>query len=233
MKKNLYIIGDVHGCLETLKALIDTFPEKENAQIIFTGDLIGKGKYSAQVLSFIIQHGYQSVKGNHEMMMQESYCLSQNINSKKLTCKKHFWYENGGDTILKSYDFPSAGDLMEHLLWITKLPHYIENPLEDSAGKKLFVTHGFGLPYYERRDKKSIELMTNRISRKVFTDDEKNYRQYPIFNVFGHDPHADAIITDHYAVIDTGCVYHKEAIPTLLTALEWPSKRLYQQNYID
>lgn len=109
----------------------------------------------------------------------------------------------------------------------------IENPLEDSAGKKLFVTHGFGLPYYERRDKKSIELMTNRISRKVFTDDEKNYRQYPIFNVFGHDPHADAIITDHYAVIDTGCVYHKEAIPTLLTALEWPSKRLYQQNYID
>lgn len=233
MKKNLYIIGDVHGCFETLQALIEQFPNQENAQIIFTGDLIGKGKHSAQVLEFIIQRGYQSVKGNHEMMMHESYSSFQSMSAKKLSRKKHFWYENGGDTILASYDLPFSGDIMEHLSWIEQLPHYIENQYEDSEGKRLFVTHGFGLPYYERRNEKSIELMTNRISQKVFTDYEKNYTQYPVFNVFGHDPHSEAIITDHYAVIDTGCVYHKESIPAILTALEWPSKKLYQQNYID
>ncbi len=233
MKIHSYIIGDVHGCLHTLQALIAQFPKQEDAHIILTGDLIGKGKYSAQVLDYIIKRGYQSVKGNHEMMMHNSYSLTHMTNTKKLSRLKHFWYENGGDTILESYDLPHAGDMMEHLLWIEKLPHYIEDTCADDEGRTLFVTHGFGLPYYQRRNEKSVELMTNRISKEVFSDYEKKYTQYPVFNVFGHDPHDEAIITNHYAVIDTGCVYHKASIPTKLTALEWPTKKLYQQAYID
>jgi len=232
MKEKTYIIGDVHGCLETLLALIDQFPKKENSNIIFTGDLIGKGKHSAQVLELLIHRGYRSVKGNHEMMMHESYSVSQHMNTKKFSRKKQLWYDNGGDTILESYDLPYAGDLMEHLLWIEKLPHYIESESKDSEGKTLFVTHGYGLPYYKRKNEKSIELMTNRISRIVFTDYEKGYTEYPVFNVFGHDPHSDVIITNNYAVIDTGCVYHKEEIPTYLSALEWPSKKLFLQPYL-
>lgn len=36
-----YIIGDVHGCYDTLIALIKKLPEK--AEIIFLGDLIDRG----------------------------------------------------------------------------------------------------------------------------------------------------------------------------------------------
>ena len=37
-----YIIGDVHGCYDTLMALIAKLPE--DAEIVFVGDLIDRGK---------------------------------------------------------------------------------------------------------------------------------------------------------------------------------------------
>jgi hypothetical protein len=39
MNKQIYLIGDVHGCYDTLIALIAQLPE--NAKIIFCGDLKG------------------------------------------------------------------------------------------------------------------------------------------------------------------------------------------------
>ena len=45
-----YVIGDVHGCINTLKELIDKLPV--NANLIFVGDLCDKGKYSKDVLNY-------------------------------------------------------------------------------------------------------------------------------------------------------------------------------------
>ena len=65
--KNIYIIGDVHGCYKTLLALIKQLPK--NAHICFVGDLINKGKNSSDVLDFVIENNYDCVLGNHELFM--------------------------------------------------------------------------------------------------------------------------------------------------------------------
>lgn len=64
--KQIYIIGDVHGCYKTLLALIDQFPNKQNSKIVFVGDLIDKGTNSCEVVEFIINNKYDCVMGNHE-----------------------------------------------------------------------------------------------------------------------------------------------------------------------
>lgn len=231
MTKNSYIIGDVHGYVHTLQALIAQFPKKEHSHIIFTGDLVGKGTYSAQVIEWIRQRGYKVVRGNHEQKMYDA-CFYRHQNLKTFSKNKYQWFESeGGDKILESYEYYGSGDLMEHLLWIQNLPNYIEIDVRDDNNKTLFVTHGYGLPYYQRREEKSIELMTNRISRVVCKDYETNFLDYPIYNVFGHDPQKEEIVTEHFAAIDTGCVYCSPETTTYLTALEWPSKRIFKQAY--
>ena len=56
---------------------------------------------------------------------------------------------------------------------------------------------------------------------------------YPVFNVFGHDVVDNVVITDSYAAIDTGCVYGRlpKSEVMYLSALEWPSKRIYSVPY--
>ncbi|WXG20228.1 metallophosphoesterase [Campylobacter concisus] len=43
MSEQIYIIGDVHGCFNTLLELIKQFPNKEKSQICFVGDVIDRG----------------------------------------------------------------------------------------------------------------------------------------------------------------------------------------------
>ena len=71
--KPLYIIGDVHGCLDTLCALIEKLPQKWDSQIIFTGDLIDRGSKSCEVVDLVKEHNYACVLGNHEELMLEYY----------------------------------------------------------------------------------------------------------------------------------------------------------------
>lgn len=64
------VIGDVHGCLEELQELIEIFKPSQNDTVIFAGDLIHKGPFSAEVLSYvsILRHfcTVKVVAGNHE-----------------------------------------------------------------------------------------------------------------------------------------------------------------------
>ena len=70
-EKQIYIIGDVHGCYKTLLALIEQFPNKQNSKIVFVGDLVDKGKNSCEVIEFIINNKYDCVMGNHEELFLE------------------------------------------------------------------------------------------------------------------------------------------------------------------
>ena len=65
------IIGDIHGCLEELEALLHKTNATQADRIIFVGDLVDRGPYSAGVVKKVlsmIDDGYNIVlvKGNHE-----------------------------------------------------------------------------------------------------------------------------------------------------------------------
>lgn len=221
----LYIIGDVHGCAKSLHALIEQLPQKDKSHLVFVGDLIDRGYDSACVVEYVKNGGYDCIKGNHEAVMVEAY----------ETNDMRDWLSsgNGGEHTMSSYTNSPNIDLQEHLTWMKNLPDYLEYNIPDENGKTLFVTHGFGLPFYE--SKNSMYLRNNRISKSILYGVqkplypyEKDYLHYPIFNVFGHDHFNEPWITKNFCGIDTGCVYGGK-----LCALEWPSKRLFLQNNID
>ncbi|AFL68552.1 Calcineurin-like phosphoesterase [Sulfurospirillum barnesii SES-3] len=222
--KQVYIIGDVHGCYTTLMQLIEQLPNKEKSHLIFVGDLIDRGKDSARVVEYVKNGGYDCIKGNHEAVMVEAY-------ETKNMCD---WlsYGNGGDQTKLSYINLSNVDLQEHLTWMKSLPDYLEYNIKDENNKTLFVTHGFGLPFYQ--SKNPMYLRNNRISKSILYGVqkplypyEKNYLHYPIFNVFGHEHFNEPWITNHFCGIVTGCVYGGA-----LSALEYPSKRVFTQKYV-
>jgi bis(5'-nucleosyl)-tetraphosphatase (symmetrical) len=66
-----YVIGDVHGCFRTLTKLLKKLNySAEKDEIIFIGDLVNRGRYSAEVLEFCISHkGINTVLGNHDIFL--------------------------------------------------------------------------------------------------------------------------------------------------------------------
>jgi bis(5'-nucleosyl)-tetraphosphatase (symmetrical) len=93
----ILIIGDVHGCLEELKMIIDEANQEllpmENMKVILVGDLVGKGDFSAEVIAYVRKQGYYSVMGNHDYAATKHF----NNNSKKkiqLELEKYKWIKN-------------------------------------------------------------------------------------------------------------------------------------------
>ena len=75
----LIIIGDVHGCLEELKLLLlHCSYRKETDKVVFVGDLVNKGPYSAEVVKFVRKIGARCVRGNHD-----DAALSKALKAKK------------------------------------------------------------------------------------------------------------------------------------------------------
>jgi hypothetical protein len=61
------VIGDVHGCLDELLALLDVVQYHQGAdRLVFVGDLVDRGPDSIGVVRFVRQLGVECVLGNHE-----------------------------------------------------------------------------------------------------------------------------------------------------------------------
>lgn len=64
-----YIIGDVHGCYDSLLALLELIRfDEQRDKLIFVGDLVGKGPKSKQVVEFVVNNDFAHyVLGNHDL----------------------------------------------------------------------------------------------------------------------------------------------------------------------
>lgn len=64
---NIYVIGDVHGCRETLDRLLDRLDPDPSTLLVFVGDLIRKGPDSHGVVERVREmDNAMSVRGNNE-----------------------------------------------------------------------------------------------------------------------------------------------------------------------
>ena len=223
--KNIYIIGDVHGCYKTLKALVTQLPK--NAHICFVGDLINKGKNSADVLDFIIENNYDCVLGNHELFMIEDLPL---ILENKENIKTSSWIlEYGGKETLDSYK--SESKLKEHLAYLKSLPLYLEYKNILIENRYLVVSHSQVEKKWKFRDYPTNSKEYKKFKNIILNGRYKNFDNSDIFNVFGHTPLSEPDINEFRANIDLGCVYGK--IGYGLCALEFPSLKTFIQKNIE
>ncbi|MBL4575241.1 MAG: metallophosphoesterase [Opitutaceae bacterium] len=70
MTKGRFIaIGDVHGCVDELAALIEKLEIKPEDQIIYLGDLVNRGPDSHGVISIARKTATVAIMGNHEQRL--------------------------------------------------------------------------------------------------------------------------------------------------------------------
>jgi len=125
--QKIFIIGDIHGCLDMLKKLMDKInwsPDKD--RMIFLGDYIDRGKDPKGVVDYILDLTKQSslvecLKGNHEAMLLDF-----------ITGRDRFMFIiNGGWKTLESYgmyetDEDDSAIPPEHRAFYESLKLYIK-----------------------------------------------------------------------------------------------------------
>lgn len=91
------VIGDVHGCYNTLKELVDKIKNKyHNIKIFCVGDLVDRGNNSFEVIEFVVEEKIQCVIGNHDFMFYSNMRDPFSLMAKS-------WNYNGAETTLASY----------------------------------------------------------------------------------------------------------------------------------
>ena len=218
MKKRLFAIGDIHGCFESLKNLIENkIKLKKSDKLVLLGDYIDRGPQSKEVVDFIIElqsKGYDIVTlmGNHEAMLIDAMENEKNFSK---------WIHNGGGRTLISFDVESLKDLdQQYILFFKGLILFY------TFDNFLFVHAGFN------------DLIDNPFSDKFTMLWSRNtFYKHPLLIdkiiVHGHTPitinHCQELVTTQKQRIniDTGCVYSDIEGLGFLTALELFSYKLF------
>lgn len=222
----MLIFTDIHGCFLTFKALLAKIPEDVKANgIVVCGDLIDRGPRSKEVVQYMIDNNIPVVRGNHEEFM---------INGDE------YWMQNGGLETLRSYGpFTMSGlkneedrELFEaHKKWMSELPYFIEFPeLKKDDGRYLVISHSSISRVWKHRDEPERTL---EFQKHVTWNRQGTINDVPeIYNVFGHTVQSEPKIKVPFANIDTGACFNEVGYGKL-TALEFPSMRIFQQENVD
>jgi len=193
--KKLFAIGDIHGCYDRLKALVEKIPiDFSRDTLLFIGDYIDRGPHSAEVVDYLIQLKKRVkevifLKGNHEDMLD-----------KFLSGDDRFTYLlNGGQQTLDSYlkktvqpeSFPIPPD---HVEFFKSLRLYYETE------EFIFVHAGLRprTPLETQSAEDLLWIRDNFISTKY--DFGKRV-------IFGHTPLKKPLVEPNKIGIDTGAVY--------------------------
>ena len=211
MEEQIFAVGDIHGCIDKLKALIDKIPfDPQRDTIVFLGDYVDRGPSSYEVVEFLIElekncKNAVFLKGNHEEML-EDFAKGRDITT---------FLVNGGEQTVKSYmertSRPFASPFPdEHMEFFKSLRLYYETE------KFIFVHAGLrqGVPL-DRQN--TYDLLWNR---HQFLDSEKDFGKKV---VYGHTPSPEPQISDYRIGIDTGAVYGNKLTAVELNRMEFYS----------
>ncbi len=79
MNSRLFAIGDIHGCFDSLKELVENKIQlQKDDKLILLGDYIDRGDKSKEVVDYIIgllENGFDVIPlmGNHEAMLLDAF----------------------------------------------------------------------------------------------------------------------------------------------------------------
>jgi len=199
-----WIIGDCHGCYNTLIYLLQKLPNNaEPKDIVFVGDLIDRGPDSRKIINFVRDGGYTCLQGNHEQLMIEAFD-DYKLYNEPLNYQNG-WILNGGLITLSNYldngevDFIS---LEKDVEWMRNLPTIKIFPETDNNDRKLIITHAVSVSFidrffylsnkyseieYDELDIETAHQLTNMGQLIVWNRSIPNVGSDNFFNVSGHN----------------------------------------------
>ncbi len=131
MKKR-WVIPDIHGCVNTLKQLVENGiqPTKEDS-IYFLGDYIDRGPDGKGVIDYIMSFQEQGYDIDYLIGNHEYYCMNAFENDKhrwltKSSIQKE-WELYGAKMTLKSFGVKHPRDIdPKYIEWMQKGKYFIE-----------------------------------------------------------------------------------------------------------
>jgi serine/threonine protein phosphatase 1 len=189
---DIYVVGDVHGCLRELRTLVDHIAPSDDDLFVFVGDLVRKGPDSKGVVDYVREHDNMvTIRGNNEEKL-----LRGTKELPELTHEDLEWIRSlpvaisfedalvvhGGVDPRKSFDDHDVDDLLEmrslssgyeRPFWWEKhdgpqTVFFGHTPIEDpilreyAVGLDTGCVYGGSLTAYSWYDETVLELETDR-----------------------------------------------------------------------
>ncbi|KAG6586880.1 Phosphoesterase domain [Phytophthora cinnamomi] len=221
----LLVIGDVHGCLDELQALLAAChfaPPRD--RLVFVGDLVNKGPKSLDVVRFVRDSGSLCVRGNHDDAALAAY---------------YTWVDGGRVPGSAKYPYVEQFE-SEDVEFLEQLPFSLSLPNHGDA----VVVHAGLVAGVELQDQKPFDLYKMRFVQREKADDESSAWKAlekekfgsesggepemwakvwsgPRHVYFGHAAGAGLQQESFATGLDTGCCYGR-----MLTACIIPSNTL-------
>ncbi|XP_070204958.1 bis(5'-nucleosyl)-tetraphosphatase PrpE [asymmetrical]-like isoform X2 [Littorina saxatilis] len=204
----VFVVGDVHGCLEELEELLQLAKdEHENPFVVFVGDMINKGPYNIEVLRLVeqmVERGQAAaVRGNHEESIlrelwslsdTDRYALPERYNwLRQLTSKDFTFLQDLPYTI----SIPSLGTLIVHAGLVPGV-HMLRQSLESLTHMRNIIQE----EYFEGRGL----VGTSKLDKG---DPWGSLWPGPEHVYFGHDARRSLQRWPKATGLDTGCLYGK------------------------
>lgn len=226
--KRLIFIGDIHGCIDELHALLKKVKYKPGKDhIVALGDMINKGPDSKAVVDYLMDEGASAVRGNHEdpiLQFAETFDTGADVEKPVVEDIKE---ETTEFQLAKSFT-------RKQLAWLKSLPIILR--IGDIAHHGVIVAvHGGMVPTVPLEDQSAFSVMNMRIIHpkthvasekhelkgyvpwaKYWDKQQKSLKHWSdIFSrkkvkhttvVFGHDAKKRLQLRTYAKGLDTSCV---------------------------
>ena len=196
-----YCVGDCHGCYDRLISFLHKIGFNEKKDRLFcVGDLVNKGPNSDQVLDWLSQSWFYSVRGNHEQMIIDSHNPYNPAADDVLCMNGGRWY------------FTLSEKERENVYWaLSSLPFMIEvkMPNETTFG----IVHA-DVPYNDWDRARKALHEDDQHSKNFLLWDRSRYNGNLTGSVsgvdyvlVGHTPVSNVVQENNIIRLDTGAVF--------------------------
>lgn len=171
-----YVMSDIHGMYDKFISMLEQINFSSNDQLYILGDILDRGDKPLETIDYIRERKNISLlKGNHELMFQETYIDESN---------QFLWFCNGGKNTC--YDLGMRG-----YEYIENFYKYIKNlPYLEIIDNFILVHAGLYLPnnYENLNIEQIIDLQEEDICvwDRTILESNKHIKGYTI--IIGHTP---------------------------------------------
>ncbi len=203
-------IGDVHGCADELRDLLECLHPGADDQVVFVGDLVARGPDTAGVLRIARDLGALCVRGNHEHRLIHAHQARMNGQRGPRLGPSH----------MRLLDTLSDEDWVQ----LDALPLSLEFP-----DHEIRVVHAGVAPGVPLKSQQAWTLMHIRSLTKLGSPSDRysprswalSYHQQPHI-VFGHNAQAGLQLHPYATGLDSACVYGGRLSALVLEAGQTP-----------